>query len=1249
VEKQNTAETIKQLQGCISDLTSVLALPALWTGNEPSQIITTLLDGVVGMLRLDFAYARLGNGRPIEFLRLAQGKTPVTSPDTIGEVLKSWLSGDSKTSPLSIPNPIGTGQVNIGPLPLGFHGEIGVVVAASTRRDFPTKTETLLLRVAANQAALGLQEARLYSEQRIAAVELEQKVEERTRQLTAVNEELIREVTERERAESNLLVLKDELAAELSAMTNLHELSTRLLVTTELQLLLENVLDATIALLNAQYGNIQLYNPKTKGLEIVAQRGFDHDFLDHFSTVDDDGAACGRAISLGRRVVIEDVLTDPGFARHRAIAAAAGFRAVQSTPMFSRSGAPLGMISTHFREPHRPQARELRMTDLYARLAADLIDRQQAEEALRESEEKYRTLFESIDEGFCTIEVLFDGNDKAIDFRLLETNPSFEKQAGITEVLGRRAREKVPGLEDYWFETFGKIAITGEPANFENQVEELQRWYDVYGWRVGEPQERKVAILFSDITERKHSEEALRASEERFRRYFDLGLIGMAITSPDKGCLEVNDELCRILGYDRNELLQMSLDQITHPDDLAADVEQFERVTAGVIDGYRIDKRWIRKDGRIIDSIMAARCVRRLDGSVDYFVGLVQDITERKQAEEVIRSTHERLDLILNSITDQFFSLSKDWRFNYINRQASEQMKQLGKNPEKLIGKVLWDEFSEVPNEEALRRVMDERVVINDELYYAPLGEWVENHMYPTSDGGLVAFQKYVTNRKLAQKALLESERRFSVMFDKAAFAIALTRLPDGFIVDVNQAWMKLYGFNREEVIGKTSLELGINRDLTERKTLFAEIKRHGSVRNREMTFHTKAGAARLISCNMDVVAFGGNEYLLSTMHDVTELRRAEEQRRRSEAYLTEGQRLSHTGSWAWNAATGEHYWSDEHYRIFGLDPEKFELTIEAAREFIHPEDQPVANQAFDKAIGEGSEFDLNFRIVRPGGTVRYVHSQAHPVFDDAGEVTEYVGTIMDITQRKLSEEALRQAHAELAHASRVLTVGELTASIAHEVNQPLGAIVTNGNASLRLISRDPPDIEGAREAVDCMIADAMRASQVIVRIRALLKKSTPEMAPLNLNWSIQDVLEFTAGELARNQVLLTTELATDLAPVLGDRIQLQQVLLNIILNGAEAMSAPDWQPRELMVTSSMSNSGELMVAVSDTGHGLHSLTAENIFDPFVSTKEGGLGLGLSISRTIIESHGGRLWATSKAGHGTTFQFTLPASGHIQH
>jgi signal transduction histidine kinase len=225
-----------------------------------------------------------------------------------------------------------------------------------------------------------------------------------------------------------------------------------------------------------------------------------------------------------------------------------------------------------------------------------------------------------------------------------------------------------------------------------------------------------------------------------------------------------------------------------------------------------------------------------------------------------------------------------------------------------------------------------------------------------------------------------------------------------------------------------------------------------------------------------------------------------------------------------------------------------------------------------------------------------------------------------------------------------VLTVGELTSSIAHELNQPLGAIVTNGNASVRLLSRDKPDLEGAREAIDCMIGDAMRASEVIRGIRALVKKTTPQKMLLDINEIIREVVVLSASELAKNQVSLRPELSADLQSVIGDRVQLQQVLLNLILNGNEAISKSTWLPREVVVSSRTSGPAEVTVSVSDTGIGLNPKNQERVFDSFFTSKEGGLGLGLSISRTIIEAHDGKLWCTPNDGKGATFQFTLPAN-----
>jgi C4-dicarboxylate-specific signal transduction histidine kinase len=350
--------------------------------------------------------------------------------------------------------------------------------------------------------------------------------------------------------------------------------------------------------------------------------------------------------------------------------------------------------------------------------------------------------------------------------------------------------------------------------------------------------------------------------------------------------------------------------------------------------------------------------------------------------------------MLLESISDNFFGLDKEGRFMYFNEHAAEQMRSLGRDPDALIGRVSWEEFPDMPNKEDVMRVLSDRVVIVDELYYAPLEEWVENHMYPSNDGGLVTFQRY-------------------------------------------------------------------------------------------------------------------------------------------------------------------------------------------------------------------------------------------------------------ITRRKRTEDELRKTQAELAHVTRVSTLGELTASIAHEVNQPLGAIVTNGHACLRLISRTNPDLEEVREAVECMIADGIRASEVIKRIRRLLKKSKGGKSSYSINNIIREVLALTAGELNNNGINVRPELTQGLRYVIADRVQIQQVVLNLILNSKEAMSGVGWQPRELLIRSEQAEPG-VLVTVTDTGVGIPPENREQVFDPFVTSKEGGLGLGLSISRTIIESHGGRLWTTpGHKGQGTTFQFTLPTGENL--
>jgi PAS domain S-box-containing protein len=373
------------------------------------------------------------------------------------------------------------------------------------------------------------------------------------------------------------------------------------------------------------------------------------------------------------------------------------------------------------------------------------------------------------------------------------------------------------------------------------------------------------------------------------------------------------------------------------------------------------------------------------------------------------------------------------------------------------------------------------------------------------------------------------------------------------------------------------------------------------------------------------------------------ERRRAEEELRRSEAYLSEGQRLTHTGSWAWNVADRENvYWSQEHYRIFGFDPDKDISSYQDALNRIFADDLPGFEQSFATAIQEKKDFERDFRIVLPDGSMRYLHSIGHPIIDQSGEVVEFIGTCMDLTERKHAEEELQRAQAELAHVTRLTTLGELTASIAHEVNQPLAAVALNANACLRWLAGESPNLIESRQAIQRIVKEANRASEVIGRIRTLARKAPPRREPADINEVLLEVIALARGELRRNRVELQTQLVDGLPFVLADRVQLQQVVLNLIINSVEAMSGAGVGLRELRISSASHEETGVLVAVRDSGVGLDPKNLDRLFDAFHTTKPDGMGMGLAISRSIIEAHGGRLWATAAEPSGAVFQFTLP-------
>jgi len=538
----------------------------------------------------------------------------------------------------------------------------------------------------------------------------------------------------------------DARLAELATMSRLHQISTRALANAELEPLLQDVLEASIALLGADYGKVQLCDPHTGALRLVAQQGFTDEAMQYFDAVYESAAtvSCRTAVQKRCRVIVENVLADACFAPFAPHIRRIRYHALQATPLISRRGELLGAISTHFGHPHHPSALDLRLSDLYARQAAELIERFQADEKLRRS-------------------------------------------------------------------------------------------------------------------------------EERFRRYFDLGLIGGSLTAPDKSFLEVNEQLCRILGYERHELARKTWDDMTHPDDLEAEIEQFELVLQGKQDGYSLDKRWIRKDGEIVHSIMAARAVRHPDGSIDYIVGLVQDITKRKSAEE-----------------------------------------------------------------------------------------------------------------------------------------------------------------------------------------------------------------------------------------------------------------------------------------------------------------------------------------------------------------------------------SLQRLQQELAHIARVTTMGEMASSIAHELKQPLTAIVTNAHACARWLAKKPSNMKEANAAISRIVRDATRASRTIARIRAFVQRREMQVSSFDLGALARETVSMTEADAHRHGVSLTVATSTGLRHVMGDRVLVQQVILNLLKNSVEAMETVAGRKRMITITVEAWSDSSLRLAVTDSGVGLGQTQRERALEAFHTTKPAGMGMGLAISRSIVEAHRGKLWPSDNDGPGVTFQFTLP-------
>ena len=497
-----------------------------------------------------------------------------------------------------------------------------------------------------------------------------------------------------------------------------------------------------------------------------------------------------------------------------------------------------------------------------------------------------------------------------------------------------------------------------------------------------------------------------------------------------------------------------------------------------------------------------------------------------------------------------------------------------------------------------------------------------------------------IDDLKRAQDAIRASEGNLRLIIDTIP-ALAWSARPDGGAEFFNQHYLDFAGLTASEASDWGWSSAVHPDDWHGLAATWLRILASGEAGEAEARLRRQDGEYRWFLIRVNPLRDDSGNiikwYGINT--DIEDRKRAEVEIRRAYESFADGQRLSQTGNFIADIMADEHTWSAELYRIFEIPPAT-RITVQMIRDTIHPEDLPTFDAGFARSLG-GTDFDLVFRIITPGGKVKHAHAVAHSIERVAGRPL-FIGAIQDVTGSMAAEEALNRARAELAHVARVATMNTLTASIAHEVNQPLAGIVTNAGTCLRMLDAVPPNLDGARETARRTIRDGNRAADVVARLRALFSKKEFTLGPMDLNDATREVIALSLSELQRNRVIVLPELDDNLPPVTGDRVQLQQVILNLLRNAADAMDGVDDRPRQLVIRTERENDECVRLTVQDAGVGLDTGSIDRIFDAFYTTKSGGMGIGLSVSRSIIERHQGRLWAKPNDGPGASFLFSIP-------
>ncbi len=874
-----------------------------------------------------------------------------------------------------------------------------------------------------------------------------------------------------------------------------------------------------------------------------------------------------------------------------------------------------------------------------------------ANERLRESERNSRLILDNIP-GLVAL-LTPAGAVEFVNRQILDYTGQTLEELNQWGTNGTVHAEDLPHVAEVFTQSIG----SGQPYEIVQRLRRSDgsyRWFQNNGFPLRDARGHIVrwCVLLTDIDERKRAENALLESEHDSRLIVD-SIPGFIATFTPSGEVEfVNRPTLDYFGKTFDELRHWETGGVTHPEDLPRVVALFtQAITSGDTptgDSFVWELRARRFDGvyRWLQSRLFP--LRNTKGHIVRWYNLLIDIDERKRAEEALRSSERDLKLIIDTIPALAWSARPDGSAEFFNQHYLDFV---GRSAEHMSG---WGWTAAVHNDDlpdlaaTWQHIMangssgetEARLRRHDGEY-----RWFLLRANPLRDESGTIVRWYgintdIEDRKRAEDALRASERNLQLTIDTIP-TLAWAARPDGSAEFLNRHYLDFIGLSATEATNwnwaaavhpddMAGLTAAWQRQVNAEVAGDAEarIRRHdGEYR----WFLFRANPLRDDSGRI-VRWYGVNT-------DIQDRKRAEDDLRRAYDSFAQAQRLSQTGNFTADIVADEHIWSEELYRIFEIRPGT-KITVEAVRALIHPEDLPTFDARFGRSL-TGWDFDLVFRIVAASGHLKHVHAVGRLVERVAGRPL-FIGAIQDVTESKIAEGALNKARSDLAHVARVTTLSTLTASIAHEVNQPLSGIITNASTCLRMLDAEPPNVEGARETARRTIRDGNRAADVIARLRAMYTKKEFSLESLDLNEITREVIALSLSELHRSRIVLQSELTDDLPNVTGDRIQLQQVILNLLRNASDAMEDVHERPRHLLIRTERESDERVRVSFKDEGVGVDAENVDKLFESFYTTKSEGMGIGLSVSRSIIERHNGRLWAEPNDGPGATFAFSIP-------